>query len=404
MRLIRGLLPTGSVMEKASIDEAYICVPSGASAGLGPEPGPGADGAHDGVDSDPRVSSVAVRLGELIRREARNQLGLRVSVGLACNKLLAKLASRTAKPDGMRSLMERGQLRPLSVSDLAALAGLRPAAAAQLAAWARGEDDRPVAERGPPAAIQVQMTLTPVPRPAHPALLARAINAAGSPAAGGAAREAPSASTGSGSSPGGLAAAAGMGPAPRPGSPGSGGMLMPLLPTSPEGRSRLERLLRSMAGDLVARVLLDRHQERRWPCKLTVKLVTHGSGGRTASKTCAFPSLSLSLTEPRPVMGSPGGAGDRAHQPAPAADRPSALSATQLVSETVSKPAAAAAGTPAGGGGSLFVDERTFSRPGTTSALHEAVVVNALSLCGAVLSGTPPGLPLVQGIAGWRTA
>lgn len=38
---------------------------------------------------------------------------------------------------------------------LAARCGLRPAAAAVLAGWCRGQDERPVAEKGPPQAIQV---------------------------------------------------------------------------------------------------------------------------------------------------------------------------------------------------------------------------------------------------------
>lgn len=41
------------------------------------------------------------RLAEDVRAAARSELGLVVSVGVAANKLLAKLASRVAKPDGV---------------------------------------------------------------------------------------------------------------------------------------------------------------------------------------------------------------------------------------------------------------------------------------------------------------
>lgn len=40
-------------------------------------------------------------MAEALREAARSELGLVVSVGVAPNRLLAKLASRRAKPDGM---------------------------------------------------------------------------------------------------------------------------------------------------------------------------------------------------------------------------------------------------------------------------------------------------------------
>lgn len=43
----------------------------------------------------------ATAVAETVRTTVKQQLGLTVSVGVAPNKLLAKLASRQAKPDGV---------------------------------------------------------------------------------------------------------------------------------------------------------------------------------------------------------------------------------------------------------------------------------------------------------------
>lgn len=47
-----------------------------------------------------------VALGETVRRLSWQQLKLRVSVGVARNKLLAKLASANAKPDGLLTVAD----------------------------------------------------------------------------------------------------------------------------------------------------------------------------------------------------------------------------------------------------------------------------------------------------------
>ncbi|KAG2487735.1 hypothetical protein HYH03_013733 [Edaphochlamys debaryana] len=428
MRLLRGLLPPGAVLEKASIDEAYMQLPlppqqglpppppraqpppgfaaagSGAGAGGGAAAGGGAGAAEPGL-------AEAVAVAESLRREARAQLGLVVSVGVARNKLLAKLASRGAKPDGLRLLLGPGavdaklgatpverlpgmggrvaealvaagfataaQLRGLAPEHLAARFGLRPAAAARLALWARGEDDRPVDERGPAKAIQVQMTLTPVSRPV-PAVMA--------------ARAAASASTHPGPD-------TGIGPATW----GAAATLEPLYPSAPDGRARLGRLVRGMAGDLVARVLLDRHEHGRWPQRLSVQLVTHGAGGRAASRSCAFPAPGLAPGGQGPAQ-SPGaaateglvgpgeglvGAGEGLAGPGQGPDGSR--------SPRLGGAGATAAGGYAGGGGGgagadatlgargLIVGEHTFYRPGAPSALLEAVATNAMGLCAALL-------------------
>jgi len=60
-------------------------------------------------------------VGEAIRSAVREQTGLPASVGLATCKLIAKLASRAAKPDGLRLVAagsEHAFLHPLPVRAL----------------------------------------------------------------------------------------------------------------------------------------------------------------------------------------------------------------------------------------------------------------------------------------------
>jgi len=57
-------------------------------------------------------------IGESIRRRVRTEIGLPISVGAACTKHLAKVASQVAKPDGMvvvHKEHERAFLDPLPV-------------------------------------------------------------------------------------------------------------------------------------------------------------------------------------------------------------------------------------------------------------------------------------------------
>lgn len=54
---------------------------------------------------DPHALQVATSLADTIRQRAWSGLGLRVSVGVAHNKLLAKLASAAAKPDGVHAVV-----------------------------------------------------------------------------------------------------------------------------------------------------------------------------------------------------------------------------------------------------------------------------------------------------------
>src|SRR6188508_1700996 len=68
---------------------------------------------------------IAVRL----RRSAREQLGLPVTVGIACTKHLAKIASAVAKPDGLLLVPPGGELAFLHPLPVERIWGIGPATA-----------------------------------------------------------------------------------------------------------------------------------------------------------------------------------------------------------------------------------------------------------------------------------
>ncbi|MFF3561374.1 DNA polymerase IV [Streptomyces sp. NPDC002574] len=96
------------LVEPLSLDEAFVDLEAG------------------GIADEPR------RVGERLRADIRAATGLTGSVGLAGSKLLAKIASEQAKPDGMVVIepgTERGLLAPMQVRTLP---GVGPATAEHL--------------------------------------------------------------------------------------------------------------------------------------------------------------------------------------------------------------------------------------------------------------------------------
>jgi DNA polymerase IV len=68
-----------------------------------------------------RISGTPRQIAERLRGRARERVGLAVTVGVARTKVLAKMASRAAKPDGLLVIdpdREAGFLRPLPVEAL----------------------------------------------------------------------------------------------------------------------------------------------------------------------------------------------------------------------------------------------------------------------------------------------
>ena len=252
-------------VEKASIDEAYVQLPAGAS-----------------LDRDAR------RAADAIRTLARERLGLVVSVGAASNKFLAKRASATCKPDGVAivasdedvaavlaetpawklpgcgggGVASRMQtaLGARTASDVAkktpaalvAALGLAPAVAERAVLAARGVCDAPVVPRGSAnGTVGVHTTLTVAPRrmPARPGF--------------------------------------------EPVTSASGGRAGMFEPLRVRERERTDGLVDAMARDLAGRVCDDAAAEKRWPRTLAATVATKiapEAATTTKSKSRAFPA------------------------------------------------------------------------------------------------------------------
>ena len=159
--IMKLLEATGAAIEPMSIDEAYLELSRGE---------PGSPLVPEHADA---ALEAAVPVARELKRRIRDERRLTATVGVATNKLLAKLASDFKKPDGLTVIPEREKiqfLRPLPVraihgvgrvteeilqhagienigqlqdypGDLRALVG---SFAARLKAFAFGNDDRPL--------------------------------------------------------------------------------------------------------------------------------------------------------------------------------------------------------------------------------------------------------------------
>ena len=158
MRIVASF--AGELVQQVSVDEAYLEVT-----------GQLTEGEVESTQAHDALLTRAVPLAEKIKAAIREARGLTATVGIAPNKLLAKIASSNFKPDGLTLVLEsekRVFLRPLpvgalhgvgkvteqalhkagirTVADLQAYPGdLRPYVgswAAELKKMAFGEDDR----------------------------------------------------------------------------------------------------------------------------------------------------------------------------------------------------------------------------------------------------------------------
>lgn len=154
--VMRILAESGGVLEQTSIDEAYIDFSALCPA----------------EDTDSALQQ-GLPLGRGLKERIRSERGLAATVGLGSNKLLAKMGSDRAKPDGLMAILEKDKvqfLRPLPVralygvgkvtEEVLADAGLRTIGELQdytgdlralvgsfgptLKRFAFGEDDRPL--------------------------------------------------------------------------------------------------------------------------------------------------------------------------------------------------------------------------------------------------------------------
>jgi DNA polymerase IV len=100
---------TAPVVEKLSIDEAFLDV-----AGL------------------ERISGTPPEIAARLRRDVRQKVGLPLTVGIARTRMLAKVASGVAKPDGLLLVPPEGELAFLHPLRVEQLWGIGPATAKKL--------------------------------------------------------------------------------------------------------------------------------------------------------------------------------------------------------------------------------------------------------------------------------
>ncbi|HEV3002304.1 MAG TPA: DNA polymerase IV [Solirubrobacteraceae bacterium] len=93
-------------------------------------------------------------VAERLRREVREEAGLPLSVGVARTKVLAKIASRSAKPDGLYVVEPERELEFLHGLPLERLWGVGPATARKLHAYGL-RTVRDAAELGEPALVAI---------------------------------------------------------------------------------------------------------------------------------------------------------------------------------------------------------------------------------------------------------
>jgi DNA polymerase-4 len=109
--IMRIVAASGAVMEPMSIDEAYLDFSGVVVAQAA---------ASELTDADAALCR-AVPLARALKQRIRQERGLTASIGIASNKLLAKLASDFQKPDGLTVIPERdkaGFLRPLPIRSI----------------------------------------------------------------------------------------------------------------------------------------------------------------------------------------------------------------------------------------------------------------------------------------------
>ena len=101
---------SGAVVEQVSIDEAYLDCRFLIS-----------DGGLEDAAGEKVILKRALELAKEIKTQIRNERGLTATIGIASNKLLAKIASDHKKPDGLTLITDEERvtfLRPLPVRAL----------------------------------------------------------------------------------------------------------------------------------------------------------------------------------------------------------------------------------------------------------------------------------------------
>jgi len=106
-RIMALVAQTGALIEQVSIDEAYLDLSA----------------VCQREDADASLFA-AVPLARELKRGIFSERGLTASIGVAANKLLAKLASDFTKPDGLTLIPERDKVRFLRPMPVRAMHGV----------------------------------------------------------------------------------------------------------------------------------------------------------------------------------------------------------------------------------------------------------------------------------------
>ena len=114
---------TGALIEQVSIDEAYLELPEVVSrvSRLAAASDATVTGNPASLSNADEALYLAVPLARELKRRIFAERGLTASIGIATNKLLAKLASDFNKPDGLTLIPERDKvlfLRPMPVRSI----------------------------------------------------------------------------------------------------------------------------------------------------------------------------------------------------------------------------------------------------------------------------------------------
>ena len=119
---VREIAP---VIEDRGIDEIYIDLTDVIGARLGPDVDP--------LEAHAEAWWCAREIGRELKQAVKDATGLSCSVGLAPNKLVAKIASELDKPDGLTLITEHDVATRLSPLSVRRLNGVGPKSAAKLA-------------------------------------------------------------------------------------------------------------------------------------------------------------------------------------------------------------------------------------------------------------------------------
>jgi len=104
LRIMEIITATGAIVEQVSVDEAYVDVSAICQA--------------EAADASLRL---ALPLARSLKQQILSERQLTATIGIASNKLLAKIASDHQKPDGLTLITNQGRvlfLRPLPVRTL----------------------------------------------------------------------------------------------------------------------------------------------------------------------------------------------------------------------------------------------------------------------------------------------